>query len=473
MSDETPSLVAGRYRLDELIGSSPMGEVWRGYDTRADWTVAVRVLGAKAVGGGTRQILRQHAQAVARVIHPNVAMVLDVGEDEGSPFLVMEFLTGPSLAEELAARGPMKIVEVCDLVGQAAAGLDAAHRAGVVHGQLKPGSLRLAGSGVLKVAGFGLAEQEPAPDDRRYRAPEQLDGRGGQAPADLYALGVIMYELLTGQPPAGQGPRSVRPDVPEELDRLVIALLAEDPAQRPGSGESLRRTLAGIARPRAKVVGGPAPAFQEPAPRAGDTAVFAAAELQPPPARDTSNRRLFIQFGAALAAIVAVTVAMVVWGGSGQPEEPVADSTPLASSTPSETPAEPTPTPTPTPTLTPEPSFSPLPTAEPTGLRETGEVNRKGVVGVGQPPPGGWGGWMRNLDETIRHQMTLNGIDPRVARKAQDKIRKAERKFAEGKEEAGRDQLRSITRDLIRAQDRRQVAEEGPLAEWLREWPLN
>jgi serine/threonine-protein kinase len=469
MSDETPSLVAGRYRLDELIGSSPMGEVWRGYDTRADWTVAVRMLGAKAVSADTRQVLRQHAQAVARVIHPNVAMVLDVGDDEGAPFLVMEFLTGPSLAEELAGRGPMKIVEVCDLVGQAAAGLDAAHRAGVVHGQLKPGSLRLAGSGVLKVVGFGPTEQEPAPEDRRYRAPEQLDGRGGEAPADLYALGVIMYELLTGQPPAGQGPRSVRPDVPEELDRLIVALLAEDPARRPGSGESLRRTLAGIARPRAKVVASPAPAFQAPAPRAGDTAVFAAAELAPPP--DASNRRLFIQFGAALAAIVAVTVAMVVWGGMGQ-EEPVAAPTPSASAPPSETPSTSAPTPTLTPTPTPEPSFSPLPTTEPTGLRETGEANRKGVVGVGQPPPGGWPGWMRNLSETIRHQGTLNGIEPRVASRAQDKIRKAGQKFAEGKEEAGRDQLRGITRDLLKAQERGLVAQEGPLAEWLREWPL-
>ncbi|MGN9780153.1 serine/threonine-protein kinase [Nonomuraea sp. ZG12] len=467
MSDETPSLVAGRYRLDELIGSSPMGEVWRGYDTRADWTVAVRMLGAKAVGAGTRQVLRQHAQAVARVIHPNVAMVLDVGDNDGAPFLVMEFLTGPSLAEELAGRGPMKIVEVCDLVGQAAAGLDAAHRAGVVHGQLKPGSLRLAGSGVLKVVGFGLAEQEAAPEDRRYRAPEQLDGRGGEAQADLYALGVIMYELLTGQPPAGQGPRSLRPDVPEELDRLVVALLAEDPAQRPGSGESLRRTLAGIARPRAKVVASPAPEFQAPAPRAGDTAIFDAAELAPPPAPDAANRRLFIQFGAALAAIVAVTVAMVVWGGMGQ-ETPVADTTPSA--TPSTSAPAPTPTPTPTPTQ--EPSFSPLPTSEPTSLQETGAADPKGIVGVGQPP-GGWNGYMRNLSETIRHQVTLNGIDPRVAGKAQEKIRKAGEKFAEGKEEAGRDQLRGITRDLVRAQDRGQVAQEGPLAEWLREWPLD
>ena len=121
MSDATeraPSLVADRYRLDERIGSGPMGEVWRGYDTRADWVVAVKVLGARAAGATTREVLRQHAQAVARVIHPNVAMVLDVGEHEGAPFLVMEYLTGLSLREELAARGSLKIVEACDLIGQ-------------------------------------------------------------------------------------------------------------------------------------------------------------------------------------------------------------------------------------------------------------------------------------------------------------------------------------------------------------------
>ncbi|MFD0477782.1 hypothetical protein ACFQ0B_63600 [Nonomuraea thailandensis] len=76
-------MVADRYRLDERIGSGPMGEVWRGYDTRADWVVAVKVLGARAAGAATREVLRQHAQAVARVIHPNVAMVLDVGDHEG------------------------------------------------------------------------------------------------------------------------------------------------------------------------------------------------------------------------------------------------------------------------------------------------------------------------------------------------------------------------------------------------------
>ncbi|WP_166427707.1 serine/threonine-protein kinase, partial [Nonomuraea mesophila] len=323
-------MIADRYRLDERIGGGPMGEVWRAYDTRADWVVAVKVLGAKAAGPATREVLKQHAQAVARVIHPNVAMVLDVGDADGAPFLVTEFLTGLSLGEELAARGPLPIVEVCDLIGQAAAGLDAAHRAGVVHGQVDPHSFRRAGSGVLKAVGFGMNDKEPPGRDPRYVAPERVAGQPAQAPGDLYALGSVCYELLCGRPPSiahapvpggpagsdvagppdgagdtagrtaggtagetpggtargadvpveagtpdggtpdgggpgGPGdsrasaavgnelvpPSAHRPEVPAELDRLVLAMLAEDPARRPSGGESIRRALAAIARPRA------------------------------------------------------------------------------------------------------------------------------------------------------------------------------------------------------------------------------
>ncbi|WP_157244666.1 serine/threonine protein kinase [Nonomuraea typhae] len=272
MSEEK-QLVAGRYRLDELIGRGPGGEVWRAHDENADWTVAVKMLTA---GAGDQA--HAHAQAVAKVVHPNVAMVLDIGGHDGVPYLVMEFLTGQSLGEERAAHGPLGIVEACDLFGQAASGLDAAHRAGVVHGDVDPGCFRRSGSGVLKVVGFGIPGGHQAGRVTPYTAPEQLDGDGGPA-ADLYALGAVCYEMLCGRPPfegsgeelagriraeAPEPPTRHRPAIPAELEQLLLALLVKDPAARPASGEAVRRRLASIARPGATQRTSPLPSLGNP-----------------------------------------------------------------------------------------------------------------------------------------------------------------------------------------------------------------
>ncbi|MFG3440462.1 serine/threonine-protein kinase [Nonomuraea sp. NPDC047897] len=476
-------MIAGRYRLDERIGSGPMGEVWRAYDTRADWTVAVRVLGA----GAAREVLERHAQAVARVIHPNVAMVLDVGDENGTPYLVTEFLTGESLEEE-AARGPLPVVEACDLVGQAAAGLDAAHRAGVAHGEVEPGSFRRAGSGVLKVSGFGPAGRPPSPGRIAYTAPERLDGRAAEAPADMYALGCVCYELLCGRPPFQGTPEEIaaahrdaepeppsrhRREVPADLDRLVLALLAKDPATRPSNGESVRRTLAAIARPRPASPSPQGPVAAVPvtgamaaqggqagaAPRAGDTAVF---DLPPDGPDPGSNRRLFLQLGAALAVIAAVTVGLVLWGGSRgeQAAAPTPSSTP-PSFTPSSTPASSPSSPPSTPSSSPEP----------TALAETSAPPPKATLGD-SVPRGGWETWLRAFDDNVTTAETMGTIEPRTAAKAHDKIREAARKFLKGEDEAGRDQIRHVLRDLERGQRKGEVPTTGPLADFMRDWRL-
>ncbi len=539
MSDATeraPSLIADRYRLDERIGSGPMGEVWRGYDTRADWVVAVKVLGAKAAGAGTREVLRQHAQAVARVIHPNAAMVLDVGEHEGAPFLVMEYLTGNSLREERAARGQLRIMEVCDLIGQAAAGLDAAHRAGVVHGQVDPDSFRLASSGVLKVVGFGMDDREPVRGDERYAAPERAAGQPAQAPGDVYALGCVCYELLCGRVPAetaGEGggrpvpPSAIRGEVPPELDRLLLAMLAEDPAQRPTSGENIRRTLAAIARPKpapqapptapgapgamGMVPGqtgtmgtapgaagsmGPAPgaagamgAGAGPAagagqgagsgatevfqhlggapPRAGDTAIYQAGDLEPAPPSGP-NRKLVIQLGVAVLVIAAVTVGMVMWAGARQ-EAPVAVVSPTPS--PTLTTEEPPPTsPSPTPTDDESGLVRTLaPDDEPTSLIETAAP--KATLGD-VAPAGGYGKWLQRFDEAITAQERTNGINPAVAGKAREKLRKAARKAREGHVDSALDHIAGVYRDLIRAQEKGDMNGTGPAARFLLDWRI-
>ncbi|MFC5830790.1 serine/threonine-protein kinase [Nonomuraea insulae] len=540
-------MVADRYRLDERIGSGPMGEVWRGYDTRADWVVAVKVLGARAAGAATREVLRQHAQAVARVIHPNVAMVLDVGEHEGAPFLVMEYLTGLSLGEELAARGPMKIVEVCDLVGQAAAGLDAAHRAGVVHGQVDPDSFRLASSGVLKVVGFGMDGREPVRGDGRYAAPERTTEEAAQPSGDVYALGSVCYALLCGRPPSGEQlvpPSATRSEVPPELDRLVLAMIDQDPAKRPTSGEAIRRTLAAIARPKpgppvtgvglrdsglqmgapgmgspgmgapvtgaASVgaggpgaggpgvggpgvggpgAGGPGPGPARPrgpeatevfqvgaaggpgrAARAGDTAIYQAGDLgQDQPAGP--NRKLILQLGIAVLVIAAVTVGMVMWAGARK-EEPVAVVTPTTEPTGlASLLGTPFPTPTSTEEETPEDLFTPDIDIddEPTSLIETAAP--KATLGR-TIPPGGYGRWLKAFDDALMAQQGTGGINPQVAGKARDKLRKAARKAGEGHADSTLDHIAGVYRDLVKAQERGDMNGTGPAAQFIREWPI-
>ncbi|NUW31255.1 serine/threonine protein kinase [Nonomuraea sp. SMC257] len=500
-------MVAGRYRLDERIGHGPMGEVWRGYDTRADWTVAVKLLRS---GAATREVLQRHAEAVARVIHPNVAMVLDVGDEDGTPYLVTEFLGGESLGEELATRGPLPVTEVCDLVGQAAAGLDAAHRVGVVHGQVNPDSFRRAGSGVLKVVGFGVAGIAVPPT--RYTAPEQAAGRPAETAADLYALGCVCYELLCGRPPFEDAPeegRTAEPvppsghraEVPAELDRLVLSMLAADPAARPSGGEPVRRTLAAIARPRPQTPPPPAAApGAQPAgaataphgapthgapthgapphaagplpappgggphqpPRAGDTAVY---DALPSDGRGSgSNRKLFVQLGVALAVIAAVTVAFVVWGGSKE--------TPTAA---------PTPTPEPTVVITEIPTFEPTtlpsstpqvptPSAEPSSLQETAQP--KATLSSGAVPQGGWSAWLWAFENSVTAQKSVGDMNPRLADKAVKKIRKAAKSFERNHEAQGRAQIKEVMAELRQAQSRGEVPSSGPLDGFLDDWRL-
>ncbi|MBN6054202.1 serine/threonine protein kinase, partial [Nonomuraea sp. RK-328] len=483
-------MVAGRYRLDERIGNGPMGEVWRGYDTRADWTVAVKLL---RPGAATREALQRHAEAVARVIHPNVAMVLDVGDEDGTPYLVTEFLGGESLGEELATRGPLPVTEACDLVGQAAAGLDAAHRVGVVHGQVDAGSFRRAGSGVLKVVGFGVAGiAAPA---TRYTAPEQAAGRPAEAASDLYALGCVCYELLCDRPPFEDAPeegRTAEPvppsrhraEVPAELDRLVLSLLAADPAARPSGGEQVRRALAAIARPRLQTPPHAAPPGGQPTvesaspraaaasplpappgggphqpPRAGDTAVYDA--LPADGGATSSNRKLFLQLGVALAVIAAVTVAFVVWGGSK--DTPTAAPTPTPAVT-SETPEFPTFEP---PSSTPQVL---TPSAEPTSLRET--VQPKATLSSGVVPPGGWSAWMWAFENAVTAQRAIGDVNPRLADKAVKQIRKAAKSFERGRDAQGRDQIRKVMAELREAQGRGEVPSSGPLPDFLGDWRL-
>jgi serine/threonine-protein kinase len=157
VSATRPGTTVGRYRLDELLNTGGMGEVWRAYDTTLGRQVAVKLLLAGVNEPADRRRFIREARAAAQLNHPNVVAIFDVGDWSGRPYLVMELLDGRTLAEELHERGPLPVEEVRDLAAQAASALHAAHSAGVVHRDIKPSNLFRTREGALKILDFGIA----------------------------------------------------------------------------------------------------------------------------------------------------------------------------------------------------------------------------------------------------------------------------------------------------------------------------
>jgi eukaryotic-like serine/threonine-protein kinase len=254
----------GRYRLVRRIGVGGMGEVWEADDTVLGRRVALKVLVQELANDprATRRFVRE-ARATAKLTHPNVTRVYDFGRDGGVPYLVMELLEGDTLADRLAG-GPLPPSEAARIGAAVADALDAAHRQGIVHRDVKPGNVLLTPVGEVKVMDFGIAA---AVDETHsttgsglygtaaYISPERAAGQAATPAADVYSLGAVLYELLTGRPPflgdspvlvvrahLQEPPRPVRelaPWVPARLADTCEAALAKDPAQRPSSAAAL------------------------------------------------------------------------------------------------------------------------------------------------------------------------------------------------------------------------------------------
>jgi serine/threonine-protein kinase len=245
-----------RYRLERPLGHGGMASVYLGRDTELDRPVAVKLLAENAAGDdGLRKRFLREARLAARLSHPNVVNVYDAGEDDGRPYLVMEHVQGETLAEVLAARGRLPPEEVRVLGAQAARGLAHAHAAGLVHRDIKPQNLLLRDDGTLKIADFGIARAaegtaltQPGTvlGTAAYLAPEQALGQDVTPAADVYSLGAVLYELLTGRPPleirsleelATPKPiapvRELAPQTPPDLEDLVMRCLARNPSYRP------------------------------------------------------------------------------------------------------------------------------------------------------------------------------------------------------------------------------------------------
>ncbi len=252
-------MLDGRYRVDAKIARGGMATVYRALDTRLDRTVAIKVMHALFADDEafvTRFI--REAKSAARLSHPNVVAVFDQGEDAGQVFLAMEYIEGRNLRDLLRERGRLSPQEALSVLGPVLAALSAAHDAGLVHRDVKPENVLLADDGRIKVADFGLARAAASRNVTSattligtvaYLAPEQVTRGVADARSDVYAAGIMLFEMLTGQPPyEGEtpisvayrhanedvpGPSSRVPGLPPSLDALVTRATARDPDLRP------------------------------------------------------------------------------------------------------------------------------------------------------------------------------------------------------------------------------------------------
>ena len=264
--EASPGLLLGhRYRLDDPIAAGGMGEVWRATDLVLDRPVAVKLLRfGYAAGKVELARFRAEARHAGSLSHPGIAQIYDYHEADSpiAPYLVMELVDGPSLAR-LLDKGPVDPARTMGLVAQAARALHAAHTAGLVHRDIKPGNLLVSRSGQVKVTDFGIAHAAgSAPLTRpgtlmgtpAYLAPEQVAGACATPATDLYALGIVAYQCLTGRPPFTGPPVVVAlahlerplpplpPSVPGEVAALVADLTSKDPWIRPaGAGVVAQR----------------------------------------------------------------------------------------------------------------------------------------------------------------------------------------------------------------------------------------
>jgi len=256
-------LLAGRYRLTDRIAVGGMGEVWRGEDNLLTRSVAVKLLPTGRAGDEAFLArFRAEARYAASLSHPGIARVYDYGESAefGGAFLVMELVNGEPLSAILARAGRLSPDATLDIVSQAARALDAAHQAGIVHRDIKPGNLLVAAGGTTKITDFGIATAVAAAQAAHltetgmvmgtamYVSPEQATGAQVTEASDIYSLGVVAYECLAGHPPfTASEPLAIAfahkhepvpalpPDVPQPVSDLVYHMLAKTPAERPAS----------------------------------------------------------------------------------------------------------------------------------------------------------------------------------------------------------------------------------------------
>ena len=270
MSDQGPQVFNDRYEVLRRIARGGMAEVFLARDLLLDRPVALKVLFREfAVDPSFVERFRREAQSAANLSHPNIVGVYDSGESSGTYFIVMEYIEGRSLAQIIRDDGPLSPDRAADVATDVASALGFAHRNGVVHRDVKPGNVLISPSGQVKVTDFGIARAVSTQENltqtgtvmgtATYFSPEQARGEPVDPRSDVYSLGIVLYEMLTGQPPfAGDSPvavaykhvqetpvppRQLDPSLPGSLEAITLKALAKNPANRYASADDLAADL--------------------------------------------------------------------------------------------------------------------------------------------------------------------------------------------------------------------------------------
>jgi serine/threonine protein kinase len=337
------TLAAGRYRIERTLGSGGMAVVYLAHDEELHRRVAIKVLAEHLAGDDSfRARFLQESKLAGRLSHPNVVQVYDAGETEGSPYIVMEYVPGDTIAQ----RGKLSYRDAVPLALQACAGLQHAHAAGLVHRDVKPANLLVREDHVLKIADFGIAraaeltrltQHGTVLGTAAYLSPEQAAGQEVTTATDIYSLGAVVYELLTGRAPyefdslaelAAQQKggiitalRDLESSVPKSVEAAVMHALAREPRFRPASAADFANELAAAS----ELPAGP---------------LLATAITEPLHSRryrsvSGSSARLWIAGAAAVATVVVIFGLLSLGGnGSSTKTKPVRIQAPARGATP-------------------------------------------------------------------------------------------------------------------------------------------